>query len=165
MKAAIDVARELDEKTVMVVILPDTGRNNLSKIYSDEWMRQNGFFERFPRQLVHDVVATREREMPALITVSSREKVGRAIDLLQEYGISQMPVTEDGGGPGKRLVGSIQERTLLDRVYREPGLIDTTVGAAMDGPFPTIAAGAHDDEAFSTLIAVDTELVETDAEL
>jgi cystathionine beta-synthase len=163
MKAAMDVARELDEKTLMVVILPDTGRNNLSKIYSDEWMRQNGFFERFPRQLVHDVVA-REREMPELITVSSKEKVGRAIDLLQEHGISQMPVTEDGGGPGKRLVGSIQERSLLDRVYRDPGLIDTTVGAAMDGPFPTIAAGAHVDEAFSTLLAGATALVVMDAE-
>jgi cystathionine beta-synthase len=163
MKAAMDVARELDEKTLMVVILPDTGRNNLSKIYNDEWMRQNGFFERFPRQLVHDVVA-REREMPELITVSSKEKVGRAIDLLQEHGISQMPVTEDGAGPGKRLVGSIQERSLLDRVYRDPGLIDTTVGAAMDGPFPTIAAGAHVDEAFSTLLAGATALVVMDAE-
>jgi len=163
MKAAMDVARGLDEKTLMVVILPDTGRNNLSKIYNDEWMRQNGFFERFPRQLVHDVVA-REREMPELITVSSKEKVGRAIDLLQEHGISQMPVTEDGGGPGQRLVGSIQERTLLDRVYRDPGLIDTTVGAAMDGPFPTIAAGAHVDEAFSTLLAGATALVVMDAE-
>jgi cystathionine beta-synthase len=163
MKAAMDVARGLDEKTLMVVILPDTGRNNLSKIYNDEWMRQNGFFERFPRQLVHDVVA-REREMPELITVSSKEKVGRAIDLLQEHGISQMPVTEDGGGPVKRLVGSIQERSLLDRVYRDPGLIDTTVGAAMDGPFPTIAAGAHVDEAFSTLLAGATALVVMDAE-
>jgi cystathionine beta-synthase len=163
MKAAMDVARELDEKTLIVVILPDTGRNNLSKIYNDEWMRQNGFFERFPRQLVHDVVA-REREMPELITVSSKEKVGRAIDLLQEHGISQMPVTEDGGGPAKRLVGSIQERSLLDRVYRDPGLIDTTVGAAMDGPFPTIAAGAHVDEAFSTLLAGATALVVMDAE-
>jgi cystathionine beta-synthase len=163
MKAAMDVARGLDEKTLMVVILPDTGRNNLSKIYNDEWMRQNGFFERFPRQLVHDVVA-REREMPELITVSSKEKVGRAIDLLQEHGISQMPVTEDGTGSGQRLVGSIQERTLLDRVYRDPGLIETTVGAAMDGPFPTIAAGAHVDEAFSTLLAGATALVVMDAE-
>src|SRR5437667_8996663 len=120
----------------MVVILPDTGRNNLSKSYNDEWMRQNGFFESFPRELEHEVVATREREMPELITVSSCEKVGRAIDLLQEYGISQMPVTEDG--TGAILVGSIQERTLQDRVYRDPGLIETTVGAAMDGPFPTI---------------------------
>jgi cystathionine beta-synthase len=163
MKAAMEVARGFDEKTLMVVILPDTGRNNLSKIYNDEWMRQNGFFERFPRQLVHDVVA-REREMPELITVSSKEKVGRAIDLLQEHGISQMPVTEDGTGPGQRLVGSIQERTLLDRVYRDPGLIETTVGAAMDGPFPTIAAGAHVDEAFNTLLAGATALVVMDAE-
>ena len=164
MKAAMEVARGLDETKVMVVILPDTGRNNLSKIYNDEWMRQNGFFERFPRQMVHDVVAVREREMPELITVSSREKVGRAIDLLQEYGISQMPVTEDGSGAGKRLVGSIQERTLLDRVYRDPGLIETTVGAAMDGPFPTIAAGAHVDEAFNALLGGATALVVMDAE-
>src|SRR2546422_941056 len=164
MKAAMEVARGLDEKTVMVVILPDTGRNNLSKIYNDEWMRQNGFFERFPRQLVHDVVAGRERELPELITVSSKEKVGRAIDLLQEYGISQMPVTEDGSAAGKRLVGSIQERTLLDRVYRDPGVIETTVGAAMDGPFPTIAAGAHVDEAFNALLGGATALVVMDAD-
>src|SRR5436305_2630285 len=162
MNAAVDVARELDEETLMVVILPDTGRNNRSKIYNDEWMRQNGFVERFPRQLVHDVVTSREREMPELITVSSREKVGRAIDLLQEYGISQMPVTEDG--TGAKLVGSIQERTLLDRVYRDPGLIETTVGAAMDGPFPTIAAGAHVDEAFNALLGGVTALVVMDAE-
>src|SRR6202140_3757989 len=67
MKAAMEVARGLDEKTLMVAILPDTGRNNLSKIYNDEWMRQNGFFERFPRQLVHDVVAPRGGEIPGLI--------------------------------------------------------------------------------------------------
>lgn len=164
MMAALEVARELDAGKLIVVILPDTGRNNLSKIYNDEWMRQNGFIERFPRQLVNDVVASREREMPELITVSSQEKVGRAIDLLQEYGISQMPVTENGAGPGPMLVGSIQERTLLDRVYRDPGLIETTVGAAMDGPFPTIAAGAHVDEAFSALLGGATALVVVDAD-
>jgi len=164
MKAALEVARDLDASNLMVVILPDTGRNNMSKIYNDEWMRQNGFLERFPRQLVHDVVVSREREMPELITVSSKEKVGRAIDLLQEYGISQMPVTEDGSGSAQRLVGSIQERTLLDRVYRDPGLIETTVGAAMDGPFPTITAGAHVDEAFNALLGGATALVVMDAE-
>src|SRR2546421_8656715 len=162
MKAAVDVARDLDESKLMVVILPDTGRNNMSKIYNDEWMRQNGFLERFPRQLVHDVVTSREREMPELITVSSKEKVGRAIDLLQEYGISQMPVTEDGRGASRRLVGSIQERTLLDRVYRDPGLIETTVGAAMDGPFPTITAGAHVDDAFNAILGGATPLLVMD---
>jgi len=164
MKAAMEVAQELDEKAVMVVILPDTGRNNLSKIYSDEWMRQNGYLERFPRQLVQDVMAAREREVPRLVTVSSHEKVGRAIDLLQEYGISQMPVIEDGRGPGGKVVGSIQERSLLDRVYRDPGLIETTVGAAMDGPFPTIAAAAHIDDAFNALLGGATALVVMDVE-
>ena len=162
MKAALEVAADLDEGKLVVVILPDTGRNNMSKIYSDEWMRQNGYLERFPRQRVQDVV--RERDMPELITVPSREKVGRAIDLLQEYGISQMPVTEDGTGAGVRVVGSIQERTLLDRVYRDPGLIETTVGAAMDGPFPTISAEAHIDEAFNAILGGATALLVMDQE-
>ena len=164
MHAAVEVARGLDEKTLMVVILPDTGRNNLSKIYNDEWMRQNGFLERFPLQRVQDVVVAPQREIPELITVSSKETVGRAIDLLQEYGISQMPVTEDGTGVQRKLVGSIQERSLLDRVYRDPGLIETTVGAAMDGPFPTIASGAHIDEAFNALLGGATALVVMDAQ-
>jgi len=164
MKAAIDIAGELDEKTLMVVILPDTGRNNLSKIYSDEWMRQNGYLERFPRLLVREVVAARQREVPQLVTVSSHEKVGRAIDLLQEYGISQMPVIEDGSGPSRKVVGSIQERSLLDRVYRDPGLIEITVGAAMDGPFPTIPAGGHIDDAFNAILAGATALVVMDGE-
>src|SRR5436190_9067457 len=57
MKAAMEVATELDEGTLMVVILPDTGRNNLSKFYYDEWMRQKGLFERLPIHLVRMVVA------------------------------------------------------------------------------------------------------------
>jgi cystathionine beta-synthase len=164
MFAALEVAKGLDAGKLMVVILPDTGRNNMGKIYNDEWMRQNGFLERFPRQRIQDVVIAPHREIPELITVSSKETVGRAIDLLQEYGISQMPVTEDGAGPAKRLVGSIQERTLLDRVYRDPGLIETTVGQAMDGPFPTITAGAHVDEAFNALLGGATALVVMDSE-
>jgi cystathionine beta-synthase len=162
MKAALEVASEMKSGEVVVVILPDTGRNNLSKIYSDEWMRQNGFLERFPRQRVSDVVAMRGREIPELVTVSSQEKVGRAIDMLQEYGISQMPVTEENG-QGYELVGSIQERTLLDRVYRDPGLIETPVGAAMDGPFPTVTAGAHIEEAFNTLLGGAPAVVVIDA--
>jgi len=153
MKAALDVAAELDEKQLMVVILADTGRNNLSKIYSDEWMRQNGYLERFPRLTIADVIAARERELPPLITVSTREKVGRAIDMMQEFGISQMPVTEDGTTAAGRMVGSIHERSLLDRVYRDPNLIETPVGAAMESPFPTIGTTAHIDDAFEALLS------------
>jgi cystathionine beta-synthase len=162
--AALKVAEELDEKTLMVVILPDTGRNNLGKIYNDQWMRENGFMERFPRSVAKDVLAARGREIPRLITVRATEKVGRAIDMLQEYGISQMPVTEDGKEGKARLVGSIQERTLLDRVYRDPRLIETTVGAAMDGPFPTISGSEHLEEAFDRLLQGASAVVVTEAD-
>jgi cystathionine beta-synthase len=163
MKAAVEVAADLNENQLMVVILPDTGRNNLSKIYSDEWMRQNGYLERFPRLTIADVIAARERELPPLITVSTREKVGRAIDMMQEFGISQMPVTEDGGGAGGRMVGSIQERSLLDRVYRDPNLIETPVGAAMDTAFPMIETAAQIDDAFEALLGGVGALVVSEA--
>ena len=163
MKAAVEVAAELDENQLVVVILADTGRNNLSKIYSDEWMRQNGYLERFPRLTIADVIAARERELPPLITVSTREKVGRAIDMMQEFGISQMPVTEDGSGSAGRMVGSIQERSLLDRVYRDPNLIETPVGAAMDSPFPTIETAAQIDDAFEALLGGVGALVVSEA--
>jgi cystathionine beta-synthase len=74
---------------------------------------------------------------------------------MQNYGISQLPVLEgDGAGDGAvgRMVGSIQERSLLDRVYRDPSLVDSAVGAAMDPPFPTIPRGADLDEAFDVLL-------------
>jgi cystathionine beta-synthase len=151
--AALEVARDLSEDRLVVVLLPDTGRNYLSKIYSDDWMRQYGFLGRFPRHRVRSVLAVGQRNLPKLVAISSHEKVGRAIDMMQEYGISQMPVTEDGKVAGaQRFVGSIQERSLLDRVYRDPGLIETAVGAAMESPFPEIAAGAHIDEAFAALL-------------
>jgi len=153
MHAALEVAAELTADKLMVVLLPDTGRNYLSKIYSDDWMRQHGFLERFPRHRVRSILAIRQRDLPNLVAIASREKVGRAIDMMQEYGISQMPVIEDGQvSTVSQLVGSIQERSLLDRVYRDPGLIETPVGAAMESPFPVIAAGAHIDEAFAALL-------------
>ncbi len=162
LKAALEVAQELDERKLIVVILADTGRNYLSKIYSEEWMRQNGYLERFPEQRVNDVMAARQRDLPPLITVSTRETVGRAIDTMQEFGISQMPVTEDGAATRRKLVGSIQERSLLDRVYRDPGLIETPVGAAMESPFPTIEASEHIDAAFEALLGGASALVVTE---
>ena len=68
----------------------------------------------------------------------------------------------NGGGTDTRMVGSIQERTLLDRVYRDPTLIESAVGAAMDPPFPTIARTAEMDDAFDILLAGAPALVVTD---
>ena len=166
--AALRVAEEVDDPAALIVVLlPDTGRNYLSKIYDEEWMRANGFLEQFPTHAVGEVVV--QRHLPSFIGVQARDTVRSAIDTMQRYGISQLPVVEGDGdgavdGHAPRMVGSIQERTLLDRVYRDPSLVDSSVGAAMDPPFPTIQRGADIDEAFDLLLGGATALVVTDRE-
>ncbi|HEX8969070.1 MAG TPA: cystathionine beta-synthase, partial [Chloroflexota bacterium] len=140
--AAMRVAQAVDDpRALIVVLLPDTGRNYLSKIYNEEWMRANGFLEQFPTHSVGEVLGGGHRavesRLPPFIGVQTRDTVRAAIDAMQNYGISQLPVLEDGadeGGAVGRMVGSIQERTLLDRIYRDPTLVDSSVGAAMDPP-------------------------------
>jgi cystathionine beta-synthase len=163
---ALRVARELhDPEALIVVLLPDTGRNYLSKVYNEEWMRSNGFLEQFPAHSVGEVVAGRSdsRGLPSFVGVQARDSVRAAIDTMQQYGISQLPVLEsDGGQP--RMVGSIQERTLLDRIYRDPTLVDSSVGAAMDPPFPTMPRSADMDDAFDMLLGGAPALVVLDRE-
>src|SRR5438477_10783977 len=166
--AAMRVAREIDDpNALLVVLLPDTGRNYLSKIYNEEWMRSNGFLEQFPTHSVGEVLTGGPRSargsLPPFIGVQARDSVRAAIDAMQNYGFSQLPVVEDDdGAPDGRMVGSIQERTLLDRIYRDPSLVDSAVGAAMDPPFPTIADNADMDEAFDLLLGGAPALVVID---
>jgi cystathionine beta-synthase len=170
--AALRVAREVDDPEALVVVLiPDTGRNYLSKIYNEEWMRANGFLEQFPAHSVGEVVSQRanENRLPPFVGVQARDTVRAAIDTMQQYGISQLPVIEGAegkmggdGGDDSRMVGSIQERTLLDRVYRDPTLVESSVGAAMDPPFPTIGHNADMDEAFDLLLGGAPALVVMD---
>ena len=140
MFAALEVARELAENALMVVLFPDSGRSYLSKIFNDEWMRQNGFFGQMVPATVGDVVKDRAGT-PELIVVSKGETVRRAIDTMQRYGISQIPVTGDGAASAVTdIVGSVQEKTMLDRVFREPSLVDERVERVMDPPFPVVQA-------------------------
>ena len=140
--AALQIAQELDERAVIVVLLPDSGRSYLSKIYNDEWMRQNGFLERFPMPAkVGDVIKGREPGVPELIVIAKGETVRTAIDLMQRYGISQIPVTGDGSARTVgEIVGSVQERTMLDRVFKDPALVDERIEKVMEPPFPVVQA-------------------------
>jgi len=165
MHAAIQVGVERGAKDLIVVLLPDTGRNYLSKFYSDEWMRQNGYLQRLvPARVGEVVTAGHEDGVPKLVTVSPSRSVGEAIDLMQQYGISQMPVVEDGATGASAVVGSIQERTLLDRVYRDPAIVSTPVSTAMDAPFAKISAAAPIEEAFEALLRGEPALMIFDGE-
>src|SRR5438477_6972185 len=112
--AALRVATEIDDpQALVVVLLPDTGRNYLSKIFDEEWMRSNGFLEQFATHSVGEVVGQRavESRLPPFVGVQARDTVRAAIDAMQHYGISQLPVLEGAGdGADTRMVGSIQER-------------------------------------------------------
>src|SRR5213079_3720140 len=113
--------------------------------------RQNGYLQRLvPARVGEVVTAGHEDGVPKLVTVSPGRSVGEAIDLMQQYGISQLPVVEESNGQG--VVGTLQERTLLDRVYRDPAVVTTAVSAAMDAPMSQVAVDSSLDDAFEPLL-------------
>lgn len=157
--AALTVARELTasgegKDAVMVVLLPDSGRNYLSKVYNDEWMRANGMMgAEAGLQPVGAVLDARRVDgaRPRVVVARTTDRVADAIELLQRYGISQMPVSETDDDRIEGIVGSIDERGLLERAYRNPAIVERTVGEVMLRPLPTIAADGTLDEAFEVL--------------
>ena len=149
--AALEVAREMDQDALMVVIFPDTGRNYLSKLYSDSWMLQYGFLERRAIVRVEEVLSTKPAGLPPVVSVDAHGKVRQAIDVLNEYGISQAPVAREPGDEVTSLVGSIRERTLLDRVFRDPDSLQADVAQVMEGPLPLVETDDPIEVAFEQL--------------
>ena len=139
----------------VVVILPDGGRNYLSKLYNDEWMREHGLLATTGAVTrVADLLAERHHGpgLPDVVLARTTDRVGAAIDLLQLYGISQLPVSEHADGYAlSGIVGSVSEKSLLDRTYRNPDTVGRTIGEVMDPPLPLVDASATLDEAFALL--------------
>ncbi len=161
MVAALDEARHLmaqdprrAREAVMVVLLADGGRNYLSKLYNDEWLRVNGLLGSAagPARVAQVLAAGHlGGELPAVVLARTTETVAHAIDTLQRFGISQMPVSERDDDAIVGLVGSISEKSLLDRAYRDPEVVERTVGEVMERPLPLIETTASLDEAFRLL--------------
>jgi len=149
--AALTVAREVPPESLIVVILPDTGRNYLSKLYSDSWMLQYGFLERPEIVRVEEVLTAKHGEIPPLVVVGAHEKVRQAVDRLQEFGISQAPVSREDSADVSALVGSIRETTLLDRVFRDPDALQADVAEVMAPPLPMVEFDSPLETAFSEL--------------
>jgi cystathionine beta-synthase len=160
MVAAREVVRELAAQdgghdAVVVVLLPDSGRSYLSKLYNDEWMRANGLMATTGSATRIDaLLADRHHapDRPAVVVARTTERVGDAIATLQAFGISQLPVSEEPEGDDVvGLVGSISEKGLLDRAFRDPSVVERTVGEVMDPPLPLVEASATLDAAFALL--------------
>jgi len=162
--AAIEIAKQLGAGKTVVTLIPDSGRPYLSKFYDDNYMLELGFLEReLPSPTVAQVLSakkTEEPDIPDLITIASNQKVGEAIDLMQQYSISQLPVVRDGELDSLAdVIGSLQDRDLLDRVFKNPDALHEDVAAAMQPPLAAIDAGEPLDEVFSTLTAPRTNAV------
>jgi cystathionine beta-synthase len=151
--AALQVAKEMDERATFVVIFPDTGRNYLSKLYSETWMLQYGFIDRPEAVRVEEVLATKAGALPPIVSVGAHGKVRQAVDALQEHGISQAPVARDDSGEVSSLVGSIRERTLLDRIFRDPDSLQADVAEVMGPPLPLVETRDLIEVAFERLQA------------
>jgi cystathionine beta-synthase len=151
-----DLALTADgSRKVVVVILPDTGRNYLSKLYNDEWMRSNGLLATTgPWVRIADLLRDRHHQgdRPDVVVARTTERVGEVIGRFGEHGISQMPVSEaaEGDDPAS-IVGSVEERSLLDRAYRDRGVVGRTVGEVMGRPLPIVDADASVDDAYGLL--------------
>lgn len=146
--AALKYARRLTQPRNIVVLLPDTGRNYLTKIYSDNWMRENEFWEsQAARTVTVGEVLISKRPEQALIAVSPRDKLKRAIDLMQAHGISQLPVIEDG-----LVVGSLSESTVMKLLHDGLDLVNQEISAIMARPLPTLGDEKDIAEAYRLLL-------------
>ena len=149
--AALQVARELDATKTVVVLLPDTGRGYLSKVYSESWMLQYGMLDRPEAIRVDEVLAAKGGELPPLITVGARAKVRQAVDTLHQHSISQAPVVREESADVAQFVGSIRDRELLDRVFRDPDALQADVAEVMAPPMPMVEWDEPVESAFAEL--------------
>ena len=151
---AIRIAERLPAGEDVLAIIPDSGRSYMSKLYDDNWMLEHGFVERqasLPTvdELLH---AKHGGELPELVTIAAHAKVGEGIDTMQRYGISQLPVVRDGECESLAdVIGSLQDRALLERVFGNPDAVREDVAAAMQPPLAAVEASATLDEVFATL--------------
>jgi cystathionine beta-synthase len=170
---ALETAKRLDDPDALVVVLlPDSGRGYLSKIYNDDWMRENGFLSRFQQPArAGAVVAARSGEVPKMVAIGCDQTVAEAIELLRVHDISQLPVVRTGaatvsddGAPVQievhSVAGSLQERGLLDRLFRSPEVLSAKVSTIMDAPFPLVDANEEVERVAPMLASAPAVLVE-----
>jgi len=166
--AAAQLARELEgtpegEKAVIVVLLPDSGRGYLTKVFNDDWLAQYGFLPASGDRTVGEVLRAKSGEIPALVHTHPNETIAEAVHILREYGVSQMPVVRaEPPVMAAEVAGSVSERVLLDALFAGQAKLADQVEAHMSEPLPTVGANADVSEAVEALEHVDALLVQED---
>ncbi|MER5770317.1 cystathionine beta-synthase [Streptomyces sp. NPDC001985] len=163
--AALRVAEPLGPDDVVVVLLPDSGRGYLSKIFNDEWMADYGFLEDSgPSASVGDVLRHKEGgAIPNLVHMHPEETVGEAIEVLREYGVSQMPIVKRGAGHpdvmAAEVIGSVVEKELLDALYGGRAQLGDPLEKHMSDPLPQVGSGEPVADLMAVLGVADAAIV------
>jgi cystathionine beta-synthase len=165
--AAVQLAHELsaagDDDAVIVVLLPDSGRGYLAKVFNDEWLSQYGFLRSTGRQSLGEVLHGKSGRLPDLVHTHPNETVAEAIHILQEYGVSQMPVVRaEPPIVAAEVAGSVSERKLLDALFSGHASLVDQVEKHMDAPLPTVGTSEPVAEAVARLEKADALLVQED---
>jgi cystathionine beta-synthase len=130
---ALHVARRIDDPNAcMVAILPDTGERYLSKLYNDEWMRENQLLEA-DRTTLSSVLSAKGPTDHPVVSVAPGTTVRQALRLMSLHDVSQLPIMEDGN-----CVGSVSDWSLSAKSLENTKLLDATVSEVMDPPFPMV---------------------------
>lgn len=145
MAGTLKLAERLSEKDVVVVILPDTGERYLSKIYNEDWMRENRFLEP-ERVTLRYILQGKAKDIPPVVSVAPLDNIRRALDLIRDHNISQLPVMEKNN-----VVGSITEGTLINAVLQKASLLDEPVKNIMEPPLPKLEADTNIEHAVDLL--------------
>ena len=133
----LKLAKKLSEKDVVVVLLPDTGERYLSKMYNDDWMKENGFLT--PEKIsLRYILNEKKNSVPQIISVSKNETVKNTLYLIKQYNISQIPVIENG-----ECIGSIDETNLMRNVLSSPNVMENTIANFLETSFPIINIDAE----------------------
>jgi cystathionine beta-synthase len=161
--AALRVAERCGPDDVVVVLLPDGGRGYLSKIFSDTWMADYGFLERDGGTSVLDVLQEKSGDTPPLVHGHPNETIREAIDILREFGVSQMPVVRaEPPITAGEVVGSVSEKALLDALFTGRASLADALEPHMDAALPIIGSGESVTAAVAALGEADALLVHVD---
>ena len=164
--AALEVAREAGPDDVVVVLLPDSGKGYLSKIFNDDWMADYGFLSSDSgEKTVADVMSRKPNagSVPEFVHSHPTETVRDAIDILREYGVSQMPVVRaEPPVMVAEIVGAVHDRDLLDALFNGRAELADPLAQHMGPPLPMVGAGEPVTAAMVALEKADAAVVVAD---
>jgi cystathionine beta-synthase len=133
---ALNVARRVNDPSALVVtFLCDTGERYLSKLYNDEWMRENQMLDS-EKATLGQLLSAKTGETPIVVSIAAGASVRQALRLMSQHDVSQLPVLD-----GANCIGSVSESILASRGLEDSKVLDRTVGDVMDAPFPVVDDG------------------------